>query len=318
MPENDKLKESLLRLQEACAEVQRALSDVLQESPSAPAEGTTVTKRMPEPAAEPEPEPEPKDVFSRLRKFHARACAAGIDPSDVAFASVAGDRHAKLPEEKRGRLLQDCVRFLEDLLWKYHFLLSPELRGEVFEILREMAARAGMDVQEETLHSPSSEPEGSVLAEISPGRRVLSTGSSSPAADAFLEAARAVGVAPVENPSERAEALAALMKLWPRLSGADENGMLTTLRYAVNAIHPLGLRSTEKLVAFLEEQDIAQIPASPGATFDDSYKPNRYERRRVRSHEKRNTIVRILQRGFVGPDGVPIQRAVVAVSNGEG
>jgi hypothetical protein len=291
--ESDPLRQALRRLRAACAEVQAAIDAVL-DAPSPP---------PPAPSAPP---------LDRLHDLHGPLVAAGVEPADAAFAARARERHAELPEDRRGSLLSECARLLDGLLWKYHLLLAPELRARTSAVAR---ALTGADPVAEEVQVPSAEPAGTLVAEISPFRKLVSAGRTGPAPESFLETARRAARTP--SPA-RPAALDSLMKLWPQFVGADGAKELTLLRYAANAVQPVDPALADPLARLLGQRGVAETRVQVGGLFDDSYPPSRFERRRLRSAEPRNTILSVLQRGFVGPDGVALQPAVVAVSDGEG
>ncbi len=268
---SDEQRNALLRLRKACAEVQEALDLLLEEAA---------------PSAEPGP-------FAPLALFREKAVKAGVDPADLRFAEIAPERFPKLPEDKQRRLVGDCLRFLDKLLWKYLFLLPDELRREGRTCMSGIVAE--MDLK----HEPTEVAEG----------------TGTPASDAFATAARTLAK---EKPGGWAATLEELMKLWDKLAHSDGEQELLLIRYATNTLQPTGSRGVNSLVEFLASGGIREIPAQEGALFDDSYSPGRYERRRVRSDQPRDCIVEVHQRGFLGADGIPLQRAIVSVSDGQG
>lgn len=309
----DDLRRALLLLQQACAEVQRAAEAALRDLETAP-RAAAAPGADPPPAV---PPPAPDGPLPKLRRFHGPALQAGLDPEDLVFADRAEARHLKLADENKPALLEDCARRLDELLWKYHYLLPAPLKAQAAEILRELAAAAG-PLPDSGVRVPSELPAGSVVEEISPVRRLLSSGRPSPVGDLLAAAARTAARLDSAPPAERGAALAELMKLRTDLADADAAKEATVLRFAVNALHPLGGAGLAPLLQALKERGFSELEAPVGAVFDDGYSPSRYERRRVRSGERRNVIVQLVRRGFAGPDGVAVQRAIVAVSDGGG
>ena len=59
---------------------------------------------------------------------------------------------------------------------------------------------------------------------------------------------------------------------------------------------------------------LSEIIVSVGGMFDESYDPSKYERKKVDSAKPEGTILGVLRRGFLDKNGIPIQKAVVAVS----
>ncbi|MHC5037121.1 MAG: hypothetical protein ACYTHM_07395 [Planctomycetota bacterium] len=95
----------------------------------------------------------------------------------------------------------------------------------------------------------------------------------------------------------------------------------TFVRYAVNILHERDAGNRLKgalgtVSGFLEKGGFQEITVPLGDPFDDSFSPSKYERKRVPSDRPKNTILAVLQRGYLDPKGVPIQKAVVAVSEG--
>jgi hypothetical protein len=95
----------------------------------------------------------------------------------------------------------------------------------------------------------------------------------------------------------------------------------TLVRYGVNVLHELDDANRLKgplrgLTSFLEKNGYQELTVPLGDMFDDSFSPSKYERRRMPSDRAAGTILGVIQRGFMDPKGVPIQKAVVAVSKG--
>ncbi|SVC76227.1 uncharacterized protein METZ01_LOCUS329081, partial [marine metagenome] len=278
---SDEQRDALRRLQKACTEVQQALNILLKEE-------------TPSPDSKPDTDPivEEASPFHLLTQFQKEAIQAGVDPVDVRFAGIAPERFPNLPEEKQRRLIGDCLRFIDKVLWKYHFLLSDAQKDLAKNSLSEIVNNMGIEHEEVPVF----------------------TGSGTDSCDAF---AKAVKTMAKEKAGGMTDNLEEVMKLWDKLAHADEEQELLLVRYAINTMQPLGTRGTDALVSFLATKGIREVPAQAGAIFDDSYSPGRYERRRVRSSNPRNSIVQVHQRGFLGQDGVPLQRAIVSVSDGE-
>jgi hypothetical protein len=154
-----------------------------------------------------------------------------------------------------------------------------------------------------------------VVAEITPWRRAVSAGRSSPAAEALVKAARAAAAARV-SPAARGPALAEIMKIWVDLAASDPQKDLVLLRYAVNALDLAGAPGADPLLEALGEEGVREIPVVTGASFDDGYSPSQFERRSVASDAERHRILRVRQRCFVGADGAPLQKGIVEVSEG--
>lgn len=103
------------------------------------------------------------------------------------------------------------------------------------------------------------------------------------------------------------------------LAGADADKVHTLYRYAVNAVNRLPSGGPVKnamgrLIDALREGGLREIPVPLGRKFDESFSPSRYERKRVKSDRAADTVVEVIQRGFVNEKGVPVQKAIVGVS----
>jgi hypothetical protein len=124
------------------------------------------------------------------------------------------------------------------------------------------------------------------------------------------------------DPRERALAGRAVKELQKLLgSMPSQPDGFTFARFAVNALHEAdaGGRLKEpirSLVSYLEKGGFQEILVPLGETFDDSFSPGKYERKRVASDKPKDRIVGVLQRGFLDAKGVCLQKAVVAVSKG--
>ncbi len=289
---SDEQKNALLRLRKACAEAQEALDVLLKGD----------TGQVPPPPDSPAPGKVSGDestsdgeisTFSGLAQFRKAALEMGVDPSELRFAEIAPERFPKLPEEKQRRLIGDCLRFINRILWKYHFLLSNTLRQEGKTCLSTLVTE--MNLEHEAV-------------EVAPGK-------DTPAIKAFTQAARTLAKG---KPGGWTGTLEELMKLWDKLAHADEEQELLLLRYAVNTVQATQPNAGIPVVEFLGSKGIREIPAQTGALFNESYSPGKYERRRIRSGKPRDSILQVHQRGFLGPDGVPLQRAIVSVSDGQG
>ena len=102
-------------------------------------------------------------------------------------------------------------------------------------------------------------------------------------------------------------------------AGADADKVHTLYRYAVNAMNRLPFVGPIKdamgrLIDALRQGGFREIPIPLGKRFDEGFSPSRYERKRVKSDRPADTIVEIVQRGFVNEKGVPVQKAIVGVS----
>ena len=101
--------------------------------------------------------------------------------------------------------------------------------------------------------------------------------------------------------------------------GVDDEGL--SARYILNIVHEHNhggslKRLLKEFLEYMRRLGYVEIIASVGKSFDESYSPSKYERRKVRASEPGGQIVAILRRGFLDRNGVPVQKALVAVSEG--
>jgi len=93
--------------------------------------------------------------------------------------------------------------------------------------------------------------------------------------------------------------------------------------YAIETVEKLNTdRSLDneerKLLAYLKEQGYNEIRVVIGDMFDESYSPSKYDRRKIKSHDPKGKIVKLLKRGFLDRNGLPVQKAIVGISDGTG
>lgn len=91
------------------------------------------------------------------------------------------------------------------------------------------------------------------------------------------------------------------------------------VRYALSLIDDLNdngaLNSfASKLLGYLKKNGYTEIRVVVGDTFDESYSPSKYERKKLSSSEPTGKIIKLIRRGFVDKNGVTIQKAVVGIS----
>jgi molecular chaperone GrpE (heat shock protein) len=128
------------------------------------------------------------------------------------------------------------------------------------------------------------------------------------------------------------KAMNSLMEWREKTYGLPDDQAVTMARYALNLIYvlenPTGDKAegmflgqtqklrkvNERIVAFLSSVGLTEILVSVGGVFDESYDPSKYERKKVASDKPEGTIVGILRKGFLDRNGIPVQKAVVAVS----
>jgi len=243
------------------------------------------------------------------------------------------ERDYMLPGYER---LLEAVRSLRRELAAY----LKDARGVVFDPDPTSPASDGPGALDQILGTrqvpfPSAMPAGQALALLKRGVSVesrseppevlVSTGSASPAFEAADAACRAL-LRPVPQPPHvRQGKIAALKdikrKYLPQLADADAEKEATVLRYVLNTLTPfdrgnLLKEPISRLLDALKERGLNQIPVRLGVPFDDSFGTGKYERKKVPSDQPPGIIVQIVQRGFVNRDGVPVQKAVLGISEG--
>ncbi len=118
---------------------------------------------------------------------------------------------------------------------------------------------------------------------------------------------------------QRATIVKRLAKLLADAAGKSGDFENTVIRYAVNEVQPVEERlqppPTRPLLKLLAARGIVEIPVAIGQTFDESFSPGKFDRRKVAVSAPRNSIVKVLQRGFVDARGNCIQKAVLAVAS---
>ncbi|TET37217.1 MAG: hypothetical protein E3J72_06565 [Planctomycetota bacterium] len=115
------------------------------------------------------------------------------------------------------------------------------------------------------------------------------------------------------------KAFADLRSYFQQVENADAEKETTLARYAVNSLHeleggPATLKAEKNLVKFLTDEGFTEILAMVNRPFDRSYPPSKYERKKVASDLPENHIVKVLRRGFLDRKGIPVQKALLAVS----
>ncbi len=277
----------------------------------------------------------PKDMLSFVGK--SRRIAAGLTPDER-----TGPKGAKV--------LVDCQRFVEGL---GEFCLTHPRRDALSgfaaslaerwsDFLRragvELFPRGGADLQGllgqegvEARPLASDQPEGKALALLRRGFRVGGTvrqsalvcaatasdgGLSTAIARALsgMVTARPYGVGPAS-----VDALVDLARFLREIPAADEEKRVLCARFALNRVvlqdSKNQLRSERKsLLNWLAERGYYEIKARAGDTFDESYKPSKYERRIVSSERPAGEIVRVIQVGLLNRVGVAVQKTILGVA----
>ncbi len=202
------------------------------------------------------------------------------------------------PPSDLGRLLHDSGST------EARPLGSEKPQGTPLALLRR-GFRVGAKVRQKAVVSVSAGSDGGLSVAIA-------------RAHAALVTARPYGVGPttVEN-------LVELQRYQREVPAGDEEKRILCARFALNLIVRIDeasqLRSERKsLLNWLGERGYYEIPARVGDTFDDSYKPSKFERRLVSADRPTGEIVRVLQVGLVNRVGVAVQKTVLGVSDGRG
>jgi hypothetical protein len=303
------------------------------------------------------------DFVATLRSIKSAFEAGGlpVDPKDVAFIDKVETVLAGLGEEERsgpkgGRVLFDCLRFLDVLRVNYDLPPYAEVGKRIFEVatglLTSLENERGFEIFPRPLEEHvsavqgrikayakavaehkiySSRPEGTIVGVLQRGALL----SGKPLAGAKILVSRGE-----EHPLNKLgrKTLGTLLHAAPRIgeggfkaatevrklllrfgSGQDEEAV--TARYVLNAVHEhdkggVFKKLVKELLEHMRSLGYVEIIATVGKVFDESYSPSKYDRRKVRSSEPAGTIVAVLRRGFLDRSGVPVQKALVAVSGG--
>ena len=72
----------------------------------------------------------------------------------------------------------------------------------------------------------------------------------------------------------------------------------------------------KKLLTYLKKHGYSEIMVVVGEMFDESYSPSKYDRRKIASGEPAGKIIKLIRRGFLDKNAVPVQKAVVGISTG--
>lgn len=231
----------------------------------------------------------------------------------------------------------------EFLLSEVGYKVFP-LREKSREEIKETVADYSESVQEKQAYS--SEPEGTVLAirrrgavlggDVVRKAQILTSCGQKSEIDSLLQTGLNA-VSALKANSERAadmklKAIASITEWREKLYGSSEDHALTIARYALNLLYtlenPIGASAAEmfpeqgqklrkindRIVSLLRSNGLSEILVSLGGTFDESYDPSKYERKKINSDKPDGTIVGVFRKGFLDRNGIPVQKAVVAVS----
>ncbi|MCX7803587.1 MAG: hypothetical protein N3A38_00215 [Planctomycetota bacterium] len=295
------------------------------------------------------------DRMAKLAEMVARDGLA-IPDEHLAFARKAAAVWRKFcGTDKTPRVIADLVGFLDRLDGIYGALpgcedlraLARDLIGEVAGLMPDgtelfpkpgetpddmLASRPDLASHISLREQPSRLPKRAVLyierRGIAVGGSILqdavvvvSSGQPHPVRERLLDAAgktmRGKGAR-----EARIEATAQILKLAGEYSGTG-GGLPedVALRLALNAVDAASEGgdlddAAAPLADRLRELGFREIRVPIGEKFDERFGPSRYERRRVPSDRPAGTIVRVIQRGFLNPDGAVVQKAIVGVSAG--
>jgi molecular chaperone GrpE (heat shock protein) len=220
------------------------------------------------------------------------------------------------------------------------FPLHEKSRGEIEEIVTDYAE----SVQDKQAYS--SEPEGTVLVvrrrgavlggDVVRKAQILTSCGQESEIDTILQAGLGV-VSSLKANSDRAadmklKAVSSLTEWREKLYGSSEDHALTVARYALNLLYtlknPIGASTADmfpdqgqklkkindRIVSLLRSNGLTEILVSVGGAFDESYDPSKYERKKIKSDKADGTIVGVFRKGFLDRNGIPVQKAVIAVS----
>ncbi|MFH1423292.1 MAG: hypothetical protein ABIH42_11350, partial [Planctomycetota bacterium] len=193
-------------------------------------------------------------------------------------------------------------------------VLSSSSKGDIIEIRRHGVIKDNMLIRSAQL--------------------IISAGETSTIADYVYTLRNLVSDLRSDSQSAKDSKIKALdsLKEWgEKLLGSTEEYQLTVARYALNLVYSLKDSPQDrffpgqmgqfnailsKLSDYLKKSGLSEILVSLGGVFDESYDPGKYERKRVPAKQPPGTIVVLVRPGFLDKLGVPVQKAVVAVSSG--
>jgi len=225
--------------------------------------------------------------------------------------------------------LEEFVNQLGTRLAELGFALFPSARSGTWTDLAETEGKDAL----QSIALFSSKPKGEVLGVFRSGVRkedgtvaekahVMASLGPMEAAEAIGRAVKALlGIRP-RDAKDQAHLGKGVKELWKYLENLPgQPDGYTFVRYAVNVLHDRNGKNRLKsavreLVSFLENGGYQEILVPLGETFDESFSPSKYERKRVPSDRPPGTILKVARRGFMDPKGVPIQKAMVEISKG--
>ncbi len=274
-------------------------------------------------------------VDNKLTAFIQRAKQVVDEPSDIDWS---GDHGLKIivdsfsllekladtasDEGLRSVMGRVALRFVAFLKTK-GFLFFPE-EGNLPQAVDE--------TRFETKKEYADKPEGGIIRVGARGieykgnivrkARVLVSGGPPPEIYLLLKEAGEAVRRVVTDASKRPAAAKGLKSIAEWLSMIPEKDPAMHpdfARYAVGVLDELNEsgklgRVTDKLLAFLKKNGYNELMVVTGDMFDESYSPSKYERRKLPSDEPPGKIIKLIRRGFVDRDGLPVQKAIVGIS----
>jgi molecular chaperone GrpE (heat shock protein) len=268
----------------------------------------------------------------------ARIVLDCINFLDTLAYKYAGDYYSPL-REAVGALTKSLSEFVQREAGYHVFPLEEKTRQEIEAVVPDYASA----VQEK--NACNSSPAGTIVAVrrrgavldgnvVRKAQILLSAGEQMEAGkvlEAALNAVSGLKAASDRSAEMKLKAMSSLIEWCEKLHGSSEDHALTVTRYALNLLHtlehPIGVRDemfpgqtkkikrvNERILELLRSAGLNEIIVSVGGTFNETYDPSKYERKKVASEKPEGTIIGILRRGFLDRNGIPIQKAVIAVS----
>jgi molecular chaperone GrpE (heat shock protein) len=275
----------------------------------------------------------------RVGSKGARIILDCINFLDTIAYKYVGDYYSALQKAVEA-LTASLSDFLQSEVGYRVFPLREKSRQEIEELVSDYAE----SVQEKQGYS--SEPVGTILAVrrrgavlggdvVRKAQILTSSGQQSETDDilrAGLDAVSALKANTERAADMKLKAVSSLIEWREKLYGSSEDHALTIARYALNLLYtlenPVGASAAEmfpdrgqklrkindRIVSLLRSNGLSEILVSVGGAFDESYDPSKYERKKVSSDKPDGTIVGVLRKGFLDRNGIPVQKAVIAVS----
>jgi len=299
-----------------------------------------------------------------------------VSSKDFAFIPKSTEVYNSLAEGDRvgpkgGRIILDCINFLDTIQYKYPGEYYNPLREAVSAMIRSLseflsrevgykvfpiAEKSRSDIettvfdyasaaQERLTNSPATagtviaiRRRGAILDKDVVRKAQLLIGSGdeteiSKVLDAGLDAVSSLKASSERAADMKLKAMSSIIEWREKLYGTSEDHALTVARYALNLLHtlehPVGVKPDElfpggqmgrlkkvngRFTSIMRAGGLSEILVSVGGMFDESYDPSKYERKKVSSDKPAGTIVGVLRKGFLDKNGIPVQKAVIAVS----